>query len=219
MAADLAGRRFDNFTVDVAFGEFVVDVPDLIDGPDLLAFAGIPRTRVPAIPLELQIAEKVHAYTRIYGSGWRNTRVKDLVDLAHIARMSEMDGGKLCAALRRTFATRRAHEKPEALPPPPAKWAVPYRLLAETLGLPAELAEAHRIAGALVDPAIEGYVIGIWNPVAQRWHAPKRARLVCFQAALTVAGSRSHSRNALRLDCAALGRLDAASLNRFLGEP
>ncbi len=100
VAADLAGRRFDNFTVDVAFGELLIDVPDLIEGPDLLVFADIPRTRAPAIPLELQIAEKVHAYTRVYGSGRRNTRVKDLVDLAHIARMSNVDGQGLSNALR-----------------------------------------------------------------------------------------------------------------------
>ena len=163
MGADLAGRRFDSFTVDVAFGELLVDVPDLIEGPDLLAFAGIPRTRVPAIPLELQIAEKVHAYTR----------VKDLVDLAHIARMSEMDGTKLCAALRRTFAARRTHELPTELPFPPSEWAVPYRVLAGTLGLPAELAEAYRIAAALVGPALQGQAIGMWNPVTQHWTAPR----------------------------------------------
>ena len=173
VAAELAGRRFDNFTVDVAFGERLADLPDLIEGSDLLAFAGIPRTRVPAIPLELQVAEKVHAYTRIYGAGRRNTRVKDLVDLAQIARMSEMDGAKLCAALRRTFTTRRTHEAPVELPTPPAEWAIPYRVLAETLGLPPELAAAHRIAAALVGPAFQGQVIGTWNPVAQRWHAPR----------------------------------------------
>ena len=173
VAADLAGRSFDNFTVDVAFGELLVEGPDVIDGPDLLAFAGIPRTRVPAIPLERQIAEKVHAYTRIYASGRRNTRVKDLVDLAHIARMSELDGTKLCAALRRTFATRLTHEPPTELPFPPAEWAVPYRLLAETLGLPAELAQGYGIAAALVGPALKGHILGMWNPVAQRWHAPR----------------------------------------------
>ena len=82
-----------------------------------------------------------------------------------------MDGTKLGAALRRTFATRRVHEKPEALPPPPAEWPVPYRMLAETLGLPAELAQGYRIASALVGPALKGHAIGMWNPVAQRWHA------------------------------------------------
>lgn len=176
VTAELAGRRFDNFTVDVAFGDEVVDVPDLIDGPDLLAFAGIPRARVPAIPLETQIAENVHAYTRVYASGRRNTRVKDLVDLAHIARMSAMDAGKLSTALRRTFATRRAHQKPDALPPPPAEWAVPYRLLAETLGLPAELSKAHRIAAALLDPVLQADYLSTWNPVAQRWRAAQRGQ-------------------------------------------
>ena len=172
VAADLAGRRFDTFTVDVAFGELLVDVPDLIEGPDLLTFAGIPRTRVPAIPLELQIAEKVHAYTRVYGNGRRNTRVKDLVDMVHIARTSNVDGQGLANALRWTFATRRAHEQPEALPPPPAEWAVPYRVLAGAVGLPTELAEAYRTAAALVGPALQGRDLSTWNPVAQRWHAP-----------------------------------------------
>ena len=65
VAADLAGRRFDDFTVDSSFGEVMVDEPDLIEGSDFPAFAGIPRTRVPAIPFEFQIAEKVQAYTRI----------------------------------------------------------------------------------------------------------------------------------------------------------
>jgi hypothetical protein len=35
----------------------------------------------PTLPLELQIAEKVHAYTRTYGTDASSTRVKDLIDM------------------------------------------------------------------------------------------------------------------------------------------
>lgn len=170
--ADLAGRRFDTFAVDVAVGEIPASEPDLIEGPDFLTFAGIPRTRLPAIPLELQIAEKVHAYTRIYSAGRRNTRVKDLVDLVHIARMSAVRGPELSAALRGTFATRRTHDLPDALPPPPVAWAVPYRVLAATLDLPIDLAAAHSVAADLLEPALRGDVTGIWDPVAQCWPRP-----------------------------------------------
>lgn len=171
VAADLASRRFDTFTVDVAYGERLPREPDLIAGPDVLAFAGIPRTRLPAIPLEDQIAEKVHAYTRVYAAGRRNTRVKDLVDLVLIARMAEVRGPELASALRRTFAVRRTHDLPHALPPPPAAWAVPYRVLAATVGLSRELAAAHGVAARLVDPALQHTVRGTWDPIAQGWTA------------------------------------------------
>ena len=170
--ADLAGRRFDTFTVDVAVGEILAGEPDLIEGPDFLSFAGIPRTRLPVIPLEVQIAEKVHAYTRIYSAGRRNTRVKDLVDLVHIARTSAVRGSELSTALRWTFAARRTHELPDALPTPPAAWAVPYRVLAATLDLPVDLAAARGVAAGLPEPALKGDVTGIWDPVAQCWPPP-----------------------------------------------
>ncbi len=85
VAADLAAGRLDTLTVDVAVGEILADEPDLIGGPDFRTSAGTPRTRLPAIRLELQVAEKVHAYTWIYSAGRRNSRVKDLVDLVQIA--------------------------------------------------------------------------------------------------------------------------------------
>ena len=175
VAADLAGRRFDDFTVDISFGELMEDEPDLIEGPDLLAFAGIPPTRVPAISLELQIAEKVHAYTRIYGTGRRNTRVKDLVDMVLIARKSKVRGPELSAALRWTFTARHTHDLPDALPNPPAEWAVPYRLLAETVGVPVDLAGAHRLAANLVGPALRDTSTGMWEPTDQDWRG-QRAR-------------------------------------------
>ena len=80
--------------------EFPAAVPDLIAEPDLLAFAGMLRSRFPANPPQLQIAQRVHTYTRVPGAGRRNTRVKDLVDMAPIARTSQVKGPQRSSAPR-----------------------------------------------------------------------------------------------------------------------
>ena len=80
--------------------EFPAAVPDLIAEPDLLALAGMLRPRFPANPPELRIAQRVHAYTRAPGAGRRNTRVKGLVDMAPIARTSQVKGPQRSSALR-----------------------------------------------------------------------------------------------------------------------
>jgi hypothetical protein len=90
--ADLAGRLFEEFLLDVGFDFPTGWEPETLHGADLLAFADIEPVKAPSLPLELQIAEKVHAYTRGYGqSGIASTRVKDLVDLALIASTSPAD--------------------------------------------------------------------------------------------------------------------------------
>jgi hypothetical protein len=54
--ADLDGRRFEFVTLDVDFDQEIVAPPDLLTGPDFLAFAGIPPVVVPTIPLEQHVA-------------------------------------------------------------------------------------------------------------------------------------------------------------------
>jgi len=63
---ELAARIFDEFVLDVGFDP--PDEADELQGPNLLEFAGLPPVVAPAIPLELQVAEKVHAYSRTYGT-------------------------------------------------------------------------------------------------------------------------------------------------------
>lgn len=64
VAAELAGRVFDQFVVDVGFADSISWPPDVVETSDLLAFADIRRIRVPTLPLAQHIAEKIHAYTR-----------------------------------------------------------------------------------------------------------------------------------------------------------
>jgi hypothetical protein len=63
VAAQLAGRLFDDVTVDIGFADTVATVTEIVRGLDLLSFADIPPIEVPTLSLEQHVAEKVHAYT------------------------------------------------------------------------------------------------------------------------------------------------------------
>ena len=124
--------------------------------PDLLSFAGIEPVTVRAIPLELQVAEKLHAYTRVYEHDRSSTRVKDLVDLALIAELFTLDTAALRAAIVATFTSRCTHHPPPSLPPPPQEWSIPYRHLAQDVGVAENLDTGYAIAAVLLDPLLDG---------------------------------------------------------------
>ncbi len=169
--ADLGGRRFEDFVVDVGF-----DLPpgwetEMLKGTDLLAFAGIDAVEAPSLALELQVAEKVHAYIRAYGpKGIRSTRVKDMVDIAMIASTVNLDAERLRHALRDTFGQRGDHDLPVVLPPPPSDWDVPFRRLATEIGMKVDLRGGHALASRLLDPILSGEIeTGIWSVAAVGW--------------------------------------------------
>jgi hypothetical protein len=110
--ATLAGRVFEQVLVDVGFAPPSAQ-PEVVEGPDLLAFAGLPPVRVPTLPTALHVAEKVHAYTRRYGPGSApSSRPKDLVDLVLLATHEPFLAGELRAALEETFTARDTHPYP-----------------------------------------------------------------------------------------------------------
>jgi hypothetical protein len=158
VTATLAGRPFERVTVDVGFGG-ALPAPDTLRGPDLLAFADIAPLTIPALPLARHIAEKLHAYTRDYGEDRQNTRVKDLVDLALIGALATFEAGSLRAALEATFAVRGLQPLPTALPPPPAAWGAPYRILAREVGLPPDVADGLQAVAAFLDPVACGNLV------------------------------------------------------------
>jgi hypothetical protein len=126
---------------------------------------------VDAVPLELQVAEKLHAYTRTYEGGRASTRPKDLVDLALISELSHLDAATLRREIDTVFALRDTHSTPESLPSPPAEWVTPFRRLAKEVGVPEDLAAGHRDAAALLDPILAGAISsGRWDPARRRWH-------------------------------------------------
>lgn len=128
--ADLAGRVFDRFHLDVGVGDAVVTAPDWITFEPYLEFLGLPPTRVAVFPVSAQIAEKLHAYTRPRGPDRQNTRVKDLVDLALLIERAAPEVSSVAHAVRATFDRRGTHPVPRELPDPPRSWELPYARLA-----------------------------------------------------------------------------------------
>ena len=170
VTAVLAGRVFDQFVVDVGFADSISWTPDTIETSDLLSFAGIERTRVPALPLPQHIAEKVHAYTRKYGaSGRESTRPKDLVDILLIARSHRLDSASLRNALEATFGQREQQSMPSILPRPPVSWREPYGRLATEVDVEPELDRAFESAGEFLDPILAGRAEGEWDPQRRNW--------------------------------------------------
>lgn len=162
--AIVAGRLFERVAIDIGFDEPVL-APDTVASSDMLAFAGVPPTTVRAIAIEQHLAEKLHAYTRIYASGRTSSRVKDLVDVDVIANTTAIDAAELRQAVDATFARRGTHPVPTALPPPPADWAPAWRRLAADVPVPDDLDAGYRLAAELFDPILDGTVTGgTWQP-------------------------------------------------------
>jgi predicted nucleotidyltransferase component of viral defense system len=175
--AELAGRMFESFVLDVAFGERA-EFADLLNGPELLGFADISPARLPVVSLEKHIAEKIHAYVSVYRRGRRSSRVKDLIDLAMIESMFEVRADRLANALAETFSDRDG-EPPSSLSPPPVDWRVPYRKLANEVGLDPEIEAAYELVRKFVDPILSGNFErgAVWDPVGHSWRPANRTKI------------------------------------------
>lgn len=164
VSASLAGREFDTFLLDIGFRVISTERVEALTTPDLLAFAGLPPVTVPALPLETQVAEKLHAYTRIYADAQPSSRTKHLVDLVLISTLANRDAISLQRAIQETFTVRGTHPVPEALPPPPQDWSAPFGELATTVGIPTDLAAGLAAAAELLDPILNGRLPnGTWD--------------------------------------------------------
>lgn len=153
----------------MALPELALGEAELVTGPDLLEFAGIRAVEFPVIPLEQQIAEKVHAYTRRYRGDRPSGRAKDLVDLVLIASFAKVEGSRLRRALQTTFDVRDRQALPSFFAPAPPEWKTAYGRLAAQSGITAGLEEASSLAAAFLNPALAGLATGFWDPAEGRW--------------------------------------------------
>jgi len=170
--ARLAGESFARFHLDLSCGDAVAVAPDLVEGSDLLQFAGVEPLRFPVYPVPQHLAEKLHAYTLPRAEP--NTRVKDLVDMVTIAALEAIDGTALLACIQATFAARASHDVPAVLPEPPSAWAVPYgRLAAQApMNRQTDLPSGFALATLLWQPVFDGVVPGHrWDPRHSAWFA------------------------------------------------
>lgn len=163
----VGGRPFEPLQVDVS-----IAVPEPWDAepaqrPGLLADVGLGPVEVLVVPLERQLAEKLHAHTRQYNGA--TTRAKDLVDFILIRQHERVDAKRLKDAIQRTFARRDTHPVPKHLPDPPLELAVAYRREAEVVGVVTSLEEAHKLAMQWLNPVLACTARGSWDPGKAQW--------------------------------------------------
>ncbi|MBK8294608.1 MAG: nucleotidyl transferase AbiEii/AbiGii toxin family protein [Solirubrobacterales bacterium] len=164
----LAGREFERIAIDVGFATPATLDPDKIVSSQLLDFAGIAPVFVPTIAIEQHLAEKLHAYTRTYGRGESSSRVKDLVDMAVIARTTSPDASQMFSAAAMIFNDRRTHDLPTSLPKPPDDWRRPWITLVEGRPAGADLSKGFHTAASLWDPVLAREPkLGIWDSESQ----------------------------------------------------
>lgn len=168
--ATLAGRLFETFLLDVGLPSEPVAEHDTLTTPDLLSFADIDPVDVPAVPLERQIAEKLHAYTRRYGNDQPSTRAKDLIDILLMSELASFEFNRLREVIVRLFEARASHDLPVSMPAPPSEWAVAYRALAEEVGLDPAPSVGHRLAAAFLDPVLAAEPgLVHWDAKTHQW--------------------------------------------------
>jgi len=168
--------RFEASVAGVAFEPLQVDVTTLApevwevepaQRPGLLSDVGLGPIDVMLVPLERQVAEKLHAYTRRYNG--ESTRVRDLVDLVIIRLFETLNAHRLRNEIARTFARRGTHPVPDRLPAPPPDWARAFTEEAEATGIPPALSDGFDLAATWLDPVLQGTARGVWHPKRQAW--------------------------------------------------
>jgi hypothetical protein len=66
---------------------------------------------------------------------------------------------------------RDTHAVPLALPPPPEAWRTPYRRMAASLTVPADLDEGYRLAAAFLTPLLDDSAADsdVWSHESSIW--------------------------------------------------
>jgi hypothetical protein len=163
----VGGPLFETLQVDVTVTAPAQWEVEPAQRPGLLADVGLGPIEILLVPLERQLAEKLHAYTRPYDGG--STRVKDLVDFVVIRLFERVDAQRLADAIAQTFASRSTHQVPPHLPPSPVDWERAYREEAEAVGITPVLQEADDLAASWLGPILEGNARGHWDPERSAW--------------------------------------------------
>jgi hypothetical protein len=125
--ARVANREFERIRLDVNIVPGDPRPVEEVPLRNLFDFAHLDQVIVPAITPAQQLAEKLHAYTRMYGSG-DNSRAKDLYDMLVIAEQLPLPRLEtFVAACHETFHLRETDWPPPRLNEPPSRWEAAWR--------------------------------------------------------------------------------------------
>lgn len=166
----LAGKPYgDAFGVDVVFSNHSLAKADIAPGTDYLSFAGITPPVLRLYPVELHIAEKLHAYTRPRPA--ENSRIKDLPDIASLAGVKDLHRHDLAAAFRLIFESRNTHLMPVSLPEPPVSWLEPYCVMANSNRLKwKDLSTLFHAVSSFINPVLlQPDQASVWSHESSIW--------------------------------------------------
>ncbi|NDG27877.1 MAG: nucleotidyl transferase AbiEii/AbiGii toxin family protein, partial [Proteobacteria bacterium] len=138
--AQMDGRIFVKFHLDVGIGDVVVEPIEMVESHNFLEFAGIAPVKFPALSREQHLSDKLHAYT--LPRGVLNSRVRDLIDMVLLIDSTELDPHRVADSITKTFLRRDTHVIPATLAPPPKTWEGPFVEMAEECGLKLSIEEA-----------------------------------------------------------------------------
>jgi hypothetical protein len=166
--------KWESFDIDVSSERHFVAKVESVQPTPILEIGGVPK--LPAFqlyPLMDQIADKVSAMYETHG-GAPSNRYRDLVDLALLVGVEEMDAALLLAALRsREMNVRNPVTLPLAMLSPGAGWVDGYPAQARFSSLKSNLHQldaALTYVGACLNPVLNGTISsGRWSPHTLNW--------------------------------------------------
>lgn len=169
--AMLAERPFEEVSVYLNFrlGEMSTET---LQTEGILNFAEIEPVSVEAVPIELQVAEKIYDYVSAHRAVVESGGARDLFDLSMIAERSALNPSGLRVALQEVFDAHSA-ELPEELQSPPVEWAASFIRFADKVGVSGSLVTGHDAVAAFLNPVLGGEArAGIWNARRREWIDP-----------------------------------------------
>jgi hypothetical protein len=165
ITASLGPRPYLMFLVDVGLVDPLRWAPDRIVVTDPFGDLGFGPLTVPTLPIPHQVAEKVHAITKLTREGRPRTRVvQDVADLVLIAMTERPTARETRAALTAVFAAYNTHPLPIAMPATPREWARDYRAAAEELRIPSDLDTADAVVGGFLNGYCRTLLAGSGTP-------------------------------------------------------
>ena len=159
--------------MDIGFGDVITPEREQQNYPTLL---DLPVPRLWTYPRETMVAEKFEA---MVSRGGDNSRVKDIWDIACLARRFAFDGNILQTAIAETFrrcGTSFAGERPEALLPAyygdtarAGHWRALQHQIATDADAPTRLVDAGEELGRFLGPICDSLIDG--RQFTQAWPA------------------------------------------------
>jgi Nucleotidyl transferase AbiEii toxin, Type IV TA system len=167
------GSLYATFHVDVVVDTSLSGEPDTVPPLTPLRVDGLLRPSYRVFPLPDHCADKLCAIIETHeqaGAIRRSTRVKDLVDLALIARTQHVDGQALRIAILSGIGHRRLPLPTAFSVPDLPSWSTGFaKTCAAVPSEPMTFPDAVDLVSRFLNPILTGPITGTWDPHTSSW--------------------------------------------------